>query len=808
MSVSVALIASSANRFSHVADTSPDSLIAFGSTNLVALWNATSPNDFGIYETLHGHDAVVTCVRFLSSEQLVTGDEQGMLFLWRREGATWFISSKQKAHTKGLTVLSFLGQYVASGSSDSTVKIWEVVKSESSDDLRERQVISTGKRYPLSLALAFLPGTQVAIVTLLAVSGTDAKVQLYLRSESQFTLSATLAGHEDWVRALAFKPCPRPEEPLVLASGSQDATIRLWSIEPVKSSTNEEEERGQLSDGLLDAFEASLGEVAEGEEGGRQISLKRHILTSKSSDGTSQQFSVTFDALLIGHEFGITSLSWRPDLGPNSTPTILSSSTDSSLILWSPSTVFGATQDSSTSIWINRRRFGDVGGQRLGGFVGALWARGELGAVSGHRGPVRGLAWSPNGEYLISAGVDQTTRIYGQLYHSDQTKRTWHEIARPQVHGYDLLDAVFLNPLKFVSIADEKVARVFEAPRNFVQLAKALDVAYFSENEENRPAGASVPPLGLSNKAVGDGSSVAPVLAPSTRRQFEGELAGATLWPEIEKIFGHGYESITLAVSYSHKFIATACKATSPEHAVIRVYETNTFKLVGQPLAGHALTVTRVAFSPDDKFILSVSRDRTWHLYKMKDNEGYTPIAADKPHARIIWDCAWSAEGDVFATASRDKSVKIWAQHDKKYSATATIKTPSPATAIDFSPANSDHRRKLAVGLEDGTIQIFFNITSDPTSWTLDTTIAIGLAHVNQIHRLSWRPGQKDGKGAKELASCSEDASSGKANEILLYSGVVQRALKDAKRRSIHEAPPICGSKETDLVRDNKGYQN
>lgn len=248
---------------------------------------------------------------------------------------------------------------------------------------------------------------------------------------------------------------------------------------------------------------------------------------------SSRQFSVTFDALLVGHEFGITSLSWRPDLGPGSIPTILSSSTDSSLILWSPSTILGATQDSSTSIWINRQRFGDVGGQRLGGFVGSLWAQGgqealawgwaggwrrwacknmgyneadedwqELGAISGHKGPVKGLAWSPNGEYLISAGytfplslslslaftqpayrVDQTTRIFGELYHSDKSKRTWHEIARPQIHGYDLLDAVFLDPLKFVSIADEKVVRVFEAPRNFVQLAKTLDVAYLAESE-------------------------------------------------------------------------------------------------------------------------------------------------------------------------------------------------------------------------------------------------------------------------------------------------------------------------------------
>jgi hypothetical protein len=34
----------------------------------------------------------------------------------------------------------------------------------------------------------------------------------------------------------------------------------------------------------------------------------------------------------------------------------------------------------------------------------------------------------------------------------------------------------FLDTLKFVSIADEKVARVFEAPKAFVQLAKNLQV--------------------------------------------------------------------------------------------------------------------------------------------------------------------------------------------------------------------------------------------------------------------------------------------------------------------------------------------
>ena len=74
-------------------------------------------------------------------------------------------------------------------------------------------------------------------------------------------------------------------QPLVLASGSQDATVRLWNIEPwqkvlapIKGMTSE-----NLNDNLLDSFEASLGDIGENEEGGRQISLKRHVLTVKTA---------------------------------------------------------------------------------------------------------------------------------------------------------------------------------------------------------------------------------------------------------------------------------------------------------------------------------------------------------------------------------------------------------------------------------------------------------------------------------------------------------------------------------------------
>jgi elongator complex protein 2 len=70
---------------------------------------------------------------------------------------------------------------------------------------------------------------------------------------------------------------------LILASGSQDQNIRLWNIEAITRSAPPSGASGALSDELLDAFEASLGEVDDGEEGGRQISLKKHVLTVKTN---------------------------------------------------------------------------------------------------------------------------------------------------------------------------------------------------------------------------------------------------------------------------------------------------------------------------------------------------------------------------------------------------------------------------------------------------------------------------------------------------------------------------------------------
>ncbi|KAF8351519.1 WD40-repeat-containing domain protein [Amanita rubescens] len=779
MTISTLHIAAAANRFSQTADVSPHSVVAFGSSKLVVLWHIEKEADTNAQETLPGHEGLITCVRFASEQLLVSADDKGTVILWRKSDGQWRIASKTGAHSQSISSLCVYDDALVTGSSDATVKIWRI----ENDSMVHVQTLPQGSKYPLALAVARLPSSKAII---LAVSGTDKNVNVWLRSSGGcFVHAASLGGHEDWVRGLAFRPSLDEGQPLVLASASQDATIRLWRIENVVSERSQSQTvPTELSDELLDTFEASLADIGDAEEGGRQISLKQHILSVKLDSGSYQRFSVTLDALLIGHEASVTCLSWRPAKNPEFAPTLLSASTDSSVIMWSPSAAVTHEEDETNAIWINRQRFGDVGGQRLGGFVGATWAQGgeealawgwaggwrrwrcngptsneseevwdEVSAISGHNGPVRGLAWSPGGDYLISAGLDQTSRIHAPILDPSRNNTYWHEVARPQVHGYDLLDAAFINSLKFVSIADEKVARVFEAPRSFVDSVENLRVATFSDKEHIRPLAANVPPLGLSNKAIGDSVSESSILN-SSRRPFESELAAITLWPEVEKLFGHGYESITLGVSSSRHLIATACKATSSEHAVIRLYDAQTFRHVGQPLPGHNLTVTRIAFSPDDRYLLSVSRDRSWRLFESQDDGGYVAVAADKSHGRIIWDCAWSREGDCFATASRDKTVKIWqyVQGDK-WEAIATIKTDSGATAVDFAARDAHGRRKLAIGLETGEISIYTN-DEEIADWRLTVTKPL---HIDQIHRVAWRLNHN--KNSTELASCSEDGT-------------------------------------------------
>jgi hypothetical protein len=107
--------------------------------------------------------------------------------------------------------------------------------------------------------------------------------------------------------------------------------------------------------------------------------------------------------------------------------------------------------------------------------------------TSGHNGGVMDMCWDRHQNYLLSTSTDQKTRLFARWVHNPNSRAaTWHEIARPQTHGYDLNCITPMSTHLFASGADEKVVRVFFAPEPFVKrLALISECKTDPPNEKN-----------------------------------------------------------------------------------------------------------------------------------------------------------------------------------------------------------------------------------------------------------------------------------------------------------------------------------
>lgn len=225
----------------------------------------------------------------------------------------------------------------ASGSADATVKIWRLRTADEQEvNVTLEQNITVSPRFfPLAVAIASLP-TCGSLV--LAVAGTRNIIQIYVRAcardEGGFCLQATLTGHEGWIRSLSFtEQTDGAHQDLLLASASQDKYIRLWRIRKGED---------------LPASN-SAGKGTDIETLGKALSNKAQRLKAAAVD-----FSITFEALLLGHEDWIYTASWR-DNGDKLQ--LLSASADNSLAIWEC--------DSDSGVWVCATRLGEISVQKL-----------------------------------------------------------------------------------------------------------------------------------------------------------------------------------------------------------------------------------------------------------------------------------------------------------------------------------------------------------------------------------------------------------------------------------------------------------
>ncbi|RAL54372.1 unnamed protein product [Cuscuta campestris] len=791
-------------------------LVSFGAQNAVAIF---CPESAQILTTLPGHKASVNCTHWIPSSKfafkarqlekhfLLSGDADGVILLWEFslfEKKWRYVLQLPQSHKKGVTcitgiLVSHHESVFASTSSDGTVNVWELILPSTYGGVCSLSCLdffNVGRKPMVSLSLAELPGSNRLV---LAMGGLDSKIHLYCGERTgKFTPACELKSHTDWIRSLDFSLpiCTNGDTSILLVSSSQDKGIRLWKL--------------ALKDVIANHRK-------------QEMSLEFYIKGPAFVAGSSY-YQVSMEALLIGHEDWAYSVEWQP---PSSSSdegsecyqpqSILSASMDKTMMIWKPEKI--------TGIWMNVVTVGELSHCALG-FYGGHWspcgnsilAHGYGGSfhlwknvgvdmddwkpqkvTSGHFASVSDISWARCGEYVLSVSHDQTARIFAPWSNNNGSANgeSWHEIARPQVHGHDINCVTMIQGKqnhRFVGGADEKVARVFEAPLSFL---KTLDF-FTSDNGrvsdnlqvEVQILGANMSALGLSQKPIYvralseaqqvnnnegiDTMETVPEAVPIvlTEPPIEEQLAWHTLWPETHKLYGHGNELYSLCCDHEGKLVASACKAQSASVAEIWLWQVGSWKSVGR-LHSHSLTVTQMEFSHDDKYLLTVSRDRHLSVFSIKhtgSDTSYQLVTKQEAHKRIIWACSWNPYGHEFATGSRDKTVKIWAVENEEASVKKLLTLPpfdSSVTALSWvGISRHNNHGLLAVGMENGQIELWSlqsgrraedGSFSPPTS-ALALKFDPFLCHVSTVNRLAWRDSER-GKdsGAVRLASCGTD---------------------------------------------------
>ncbi|CAJ1977478.1 unnamed protein product [Sphenostylis stenocarpa] len=793
--------------------------VSFGAHNAVAIF---CPKSAQIVTTLPGHKAAVNCTHWLPTSKflfkakqlkqhyLLSGDADGAIMLWEMslaDGKWRQVLQLPQLHKKGVTCISGImvsqtEALFASTSSDCTVCVWELVfpiNGSGDCKLSCLDSFTIGSKSMVALSLAELPGDGGQIV--LAMGGLDNKIHLYCGGRTgKLVHACELKGHTDWIRSLDFSlPINVNGEVnnIFLVSSSQDKGIRIWKMALRSSMSN--------GNGICKKGEISLSSYIEGP-----------VLLAGSSS-----FQISLESLLIGHEDWVYSVMWQPPSVSSiegdayyQPQSILSASMDKTMMIWQPEKISG--------VWMNVVTVGELSHCALG-FYGGHWspngdsilAHGYGGSFhlwkdvgndnwltqkvpSGHFAPVTDIAWARSGDYIISASHDQTTRIFApwKIEASLQDGEFWHEISRPQVHGHDINCMAVIHGKgnhRFVSGADEKVARVFEAPLSFLKTLNNATLHKSCPSDDIlgnvQILGANMSALGLSQKPIYvqavheiperseidgiDTLETIPDAIPTvfTEPPIEDQLAWHTLWPESHKLYGHGNELFSLCCDHKGELVASSCKAQSAAVAEVWLWQVGSWKAVGR-LQSHSLTVTQMEFSHDDNFLLTVSRDRQFSVFSITRTGSveinYSLLARQEGHKRIIWSCSWNPHGYEFATGSRDKTVKIWAvEKDSSIKQLMTLpQFMSSVTALSW--VGLHHQRNngiLAIGMENGQIELWNlscnraddgSIAPPGLAATLAIRIDPFICHASTVNRLAWKKNEED-HTSMQLASCGSD---------------------------------------------------
>jgi WD40 repeat protein len=318
--------------------------------SFLTLWNLENGKEMRKFDIENGSDNGLAFS--IDGKILATIKNSSVILLNVGTGKIYNLSD----HTDRVIsiALSPDGKTLASGSSDKTVKLWNV---ETGQEIR-----TLGSHSDFVRSIAFSPDGKT-----LASGSNDKTVKLWNVETGQEI--RTLGGHTDSVISTAFSPDGK-----TLASGSYDKTVKLWNVETgqevntLSGHTDEVESLVFSPDGKTLASRsqhtAKLWNITAIKEYNSDILA--HMLNFL---GIRRETSDAAIPILNGTEW-IYSIAFSPD------GKILATGMDKTVKLWNMET------------------------------------RQELHTLSGHTDEVISLAFSPDGKILASGSKDKTVKLW------------------------------------------------------------------------------------------------------------------------------------------------------------------------------------------------------------------------------------------------------------------------------------------------------------------------------------------------------------------------------------------------------------